>query len=238
MPEEIEKNLEPAPVDGAGAGDGNSGKPNTAPDNGQGASPKEGDDKGQEGDKKPEGTDKNAPGDNDEPPVRPRKTAKDFIIDRKERKIAKLQKQKGDGAGDNPADDEDDDLQEDRKLILETVEPILNPIIEKSLKQEDDTEVQDFLAKNPDFKPYEAKVRKFMQHPSRRQLPIHAIFYEVAGPDLMKIGAKRAAEADAKAKGGQTGGGSGRGSGDAASVLDMPEQDFKAMQEKVRQKQR
>lgn len=244
MPEEENKPA-PAPVEGQGAGDGNGGIPSPAPKEGEGApKPAEGENKAPEGDNKPAEAQKtDAPGDNDEPPVRPRKTAKDFIIERKERKIAKLQQQlqkKGDGADDADDDDNDgdDNSQNDKKFILETVEPILNPLIEKSLQQEDETEIQEFISKNPDFKPYEARARKFMQHPSRRQLPVKSIFYEVAGDDLLKIGAKRAAEADDKAKNGQSGGGSGRGGDAKPNAWAMSDKDFQTMQEQVRQKQR
>ncbi len=176
-------------------------------------------------------------GDDDkaEPEVRKRLSPQDFIIQRQQKKIAKLK------AGEIDEIDESENEEvapEDEALIKKVVAPILQPVLEKTLLAEDEQEIQDFLKDNPDFKPYEAKARRFMQHPSRRQLPIKSIFYEIAGDDLLKIGANRKAKADEKAKQTQTGGGSNRiGEGGGKSNWELSKEDFEDKQERIRHSQ-
>lgn len=171
-----------------------------------------------------------------EPPVKPRLSKQDFIIGRQKAKLAKTQEKQGDGTKDNSDTDEDDDevAPEDEALITKVVSKKFAPIIDKSLAADDDKEIMDFLTENPDFKPFEAKARRYMQHPSRRQLPVKSIFYEVAGDQLLKIGADRAKAADAKAKDTQTGGGSNRAGEGAKSDWNLSKEEFEAKQERIR----
>ncbi len=181
------------------------------------------------------GSQKKGEDDNAEPEVRKRLSPQDFIIQRQQKKIAKLKA----GEIDEREESEDEEIApEDEALIKKVVAPILQPVLEKTLLAEDEQEIQDFLKENPEFKPYEAKARRFMQHPSRRQLPIKSIFYEIAGDDLLKIGAERKAKADEKARQTQTGGGSNRaGEGGGKSYWELSKEDFEAKQEKIRHSQ-
>ena len=219
----------------AGKGEGKEG--------GEGADQKD-DLKGQEGQDKsakaPQGEGSQKEGEDDdksEPEVRNRLSTQDFIIGRQKAKLAKKAKAgEGEGEG-NKADEDDEVAQEDKDLITKVVSPLLAPLVDKSLKAEDDQDVKDFLAENPDFKPFEAKVRRFMQHPSRKQMPIKSIFYEVAGDKLLKIGADRSKAADDKAKNSQTGGGSNRAGEGGKSDWDLPKDEFEAKQERIRRGQ-
>ena len=170
-----------------------------------------------------------------EPEVRKRLSTQDFIIGRQKAKLAKAKA--AEGEGEEAGEEGDEVAQEDKDLITKVVSPMLAPLVDKSLKAEDDQEVAAFLAENPDFKPFEAKARRYMQHPSRRQMPIKSIFYEVAGDKLLKIGADRSKAADEKAKGTQTGGGSNRAGEGAKSDWDLPKDEFEAKQERVRRGQ-
>lgn len=246
MPE-VEK---PAAGAGDGAGEGQAGAEGDQNNNSAGAGADEGD-KGagekKEGDGgspdnggKPKPPEENPAGDDkEEPAVRKRLSTQDFIIGRQRAKIAKenAKKDDDDGAGDGKKDDEtdeDDDIApEDEAMISKVVAKRFAPIIDKSLAADDDKEVTEFVKTNPDFKPYEAKARRFMNHPSRRSLPIEAIFYEVAGKDLIKIGAERQKAADEKAKASQTGGGSNRAGEGAKNVWDMTPDEFAQEQQRV-----
>ena len=183
---------------------------------------------------------------NAEPEVHSRKSAKDYIIERQQRKIEKL-KNSSQGKDDeekedeeNSGNDEDDEVNpEDENLITKVVLKKFAPIIEKQLAGEDEVELKDFIEKNPDFKAYESQARKFMQHPSRRMLPIKSIFYEVAGDDLIKIGAKRQKDADELARRDNAGGGSARGTeGAKPDYATMSDEEFAKEREAVRQKGR
>jgi hypothetical protein len=169
--------------------------------------------------------------DNKEPEERTRMSKQDYIIGRQKAKLAKEQAKQAEADNDT----EDDTIApEDDALISKIIAKRLSPIIDKSLADEDNAEISGFLKDNPDFKEFETKARRYMQHPSRRQLPIKSIFYEVAGDKLIKIGAERERQAIEKAKSSSTGGGSSRGNEGSKSVNDMTPEEFREKQEAVR----
>ena len=183
--------------------------------------------------------------DGSEPETRKRKTAKDYIIERKEKKLAKLEGKKADAkaddqdaAGDDDAsDDSADDIdEEDEKIVEKVVSRKLAPLLQQQAEAEDNADIQAFLTANPDFAPYEAKARRFMKHESRANLPVQSIFYEVAGPDLMKIGAARAKAADVEARKSKTGGGGSRSVEGEKPVNEMSPDEFRQRQDAVRAK--
>lgn len=153
-------------------------------------------------------TSKDEDGEEDkEPPTRKRPS--DFARERIERKNAKNGKGKEAKATQTEDDEDEDDVDPaDKETIGKVVAKALKPFIEKEAREQDDREVSTFLTENPDFKPYEAKARKYMSHPSRKDVPIEEIFYGVAGKDLLKIGAKRAKIANDEAKKTKSAGGS------------------------------
>lgn len=171
--------------------------------------------------------------DGKEPPTRQGLTPKDFIIQRQQKKIAKMAT-----APKDDEDTEDDQIApEDEDLITKVVAKRFGPILEKTLSAEDDREISAFLTANPDFKPFEVKARRYISHPSRRHLPIESVFYEVAGKKLLQIGAKRQVAADAEAKATATGGGTSRGGKTGKGVWDMTPQEFEAHKQRIRTSQ-
>lgn len=179
--------------------------------------------------------------DGSEPTVNQRKTAKDFIIERKNAKIAKLAaKQAQARNADIDADPEDSDSSsegaEDAGADEENPLEALTPIVDEHIAAQDAHEVTEFLKEHPDLGMYAEKVEKWMKHPSRRNLPVKTIFAEVAFDHLMKIGADRARKADAEAKETQAGGGGSNR--DAVSPIDWrtaSKEEVAAEQHRVRQ---
>lgn len=102
--------------------------------------------------------------------------------------------------------------------------------------REDEAEINQIVADNEELKPYADRVKKLAADPSRKQVPIKSLFYEAAGDDLIKIGASRAATANANAAENQQDGTSTGNAPDGVSVKDMSTTDFQAMQEEVRNK--
>lgn len=183
--------------------------------------------------KKEDKSDNEFKDDGKEPPVRTRMSSKDYIIARQRAKIAKQQKANGDDD-----DESDDDIApEDEELITKVVAKKFAPIIDRTQQAENEKEIAEFIEKNPDFKPFVAKVKRYIVHPSRRNLPVESIFYEVAGQDLLKIGAQRQQKAEEEARKTQTGGGSARGGGNEKTAWDLSEKEFEAEKEKVRRGQ-
>ena len=166
-----------------------------------------------------------------EPPTRKRPS--DFARERIERKQAK---KGGKAEASKDDEDEEDDVDPaDKETIGKVVAKALKPFVEREAAREDDNEVQTFLKDNPDFKPYEAKARKYMSHPSRKDVPISEIFYGVAGKDLLKIGAKRAKIADDEAKKTKSAGGAADAGG-AKSNASLTREELEAKQAEVRAK--
>ncbi len=165
----------------------------------------------------------------EEPPVTARKTNKDFIIARKNRQLAKLKEKVETPNDDNGGSSEEPDAEDDG-VDLSGLEPIINNHIEA----EDTREVESFIAENPDFAPYKAKVMKWMKHESRRALPVEDLFFAVAGRAMMKIGAQRAQKANEKAKQTQAGGGTNREAMKPKDAWAMTDAEFQAEQLRVR----
>ena len=180
---------------------------------------------------------KDSPKDNaldlDEPTTRQRKSAKDWIIQRKEEKIKKLQNQK-DEIEEEVIDSHDEELIS--KVIQKKLSPVIEPLLDKAINAEDETEIASFLKDNPDFEPYKDKVRKYIVHPSRRHLPVEALFFEVAGKDLLKLGADRQRKADEEANNNSTGGDTSRNIG-SKSAWDMTPEEFEAKKEEIKRQQ-
>jgi hypothetical protein len=156
------------------------------------------------------------------------------------------EKAKKDKSGDDSGDDdkgkdgEDTDDADVPDAVAKEVAKQMEPFHKQQQEQEVDTEIAAFIAKNPDFKPYAKKTARWAKHPNRAGVPVKSIFYEVAGDDLMKIGAKRSKAADKKADktksaGGQSGNSDGKGS---KSYSDMPLSDFGKELEDAKTKRR
>lgn len=171
----------------------------------------------------------------EEPKTRKRNI--DFIKERQQKKADKVRDIKDDFLDD---EDEDEDYMDpdEKKAIARHVNRILDPILKKQMQDEDNQEIDSFIKQNPDFSPYIDKVKKFSQHESRKNLPIQSLFYEVAGPDLLRLGAKRAKKAGDEAKDSTAGGGTSNGGTETTSVWDLSLEDFAIQQENLRSKSR
>jgi hypothetical protein len=183
--------------------------------------------------------------DGEEPETRRPKTNAEWAAWRKANKGAKSkdQQKKGDDGDDKGADgesDEDDadDLSpEDAKAIDKRIAKAVAPFRQQAIEAEVDAGISQFLNANPDFKPFEAKARRFALHPSRQNLPIKSIFYEVAGDKLLKIGADRVRKADKDARKVKTIGSATNEKGNT-SYKDMPLSDFEKELEREKTKVR
>ncbi len=190
-----------------------------------------------EGQKETEEEGKTETEDEFEPEVRKR-DKKDFIIERLQKKKEKLQSKVKEDEGE---EEEDEDLKdykpEDVSAVEKIIDKKLGPISQKVNAEEGRAEVNDFLEAKPDYKPYKSKMLKYRLHPAYEQVPIENIASIVAGNDLQKLGAQKAAEAEEEAKQAQMGGGSARGkTGEKKGVWDMSSEEFgKDKLEKLKQ---
>lgn len=227
---------------GAGAGDGaGAGAADTTvePKEGEGAAAEgAGAGEGAEGEEGKQGKEEVIDDDGSAPVTQKRRTKESYIIERKQKqldrakaKAAAGEEGAGDGADGGEAEGEDEEAEDPVKRVIEG----LSPILEQQLEAEDRQEADAFLVKNPDFAPFKDKALRYMKDPSRRHLPVSTIFFELAGNQMLKMGAERGRAADDKAKQSQAGGGTATTT-TKKSVAEMSPEEFESYQQEVIQR--
>ena len=172
--------------------------------------------------------------DDEEPPTRKPRTNADWVALRRQRKLERERAKHNEEQGE-AEDSEDDDISpEDAKIIEKVVAKKLQPFEEEREMQSIRSEINEFVANNPDFKEFVQKAEKWARHPSWKNVPTEQLMYAVAGKQLLTIGAKRREEADRKARETQVGGNSTQGTGAKKPVWDMTDAEFKAEVDKVK----
>jgi len=126
--------------------------------------------------------------DDAEPPVR--KSAKDFIIDRKDKKIAKLEGQA------DAKNDQDDSKKSVRDIIREELGNALQPLTRSLSTSEDENELKTALTKYPDAKKMEKTIRRYMENEAYARVPVEFIVRGLLGA---REAAKKKADAEAAA---------------------------------------
>ena len=136
------------------------------------------------------------PEEDEEPPMR--RSAKDFIIARKEQKIKKLE------AKEDEIDEDEDLSPEGKGAIRKEVEAQTSPIIKGLRSQADEQELKDVFDKYPGAKEMEKQIRKYMDSETYKNASVEFIYLGLAARK-MELDKKRAeadAEADEKGLGG------------------------------------
>ena len=219
------------------AGDGAAEDTQGTADQGTGEEQQGDDDKGSDDGGK--GDDPDADGDGDdqkdlkdldgEPAVR--KSATSFIIQRKNKKIEKLQK--GGQGAEGKTDDAgaDDDKGGDTQEISAEVSKAMQPALDMLASQVDEGELTTHLSAHPEHKRYAAIAQKYIEHEAYRGVPISFIFYALAGRAATIAGKTAAAKQNADKK--QTGGG-GRAAadndGELPDIWNMSDAEFQKLQ--------
>lgn len=135
----------------------------------------------------------------EEPEVR--KSAKDYIIERKDKKIEKLEKK------------EEEDLEEDltpegRKAIEKGVNKATSPILKTLKTQSDEQELTDVMKNHTGAKKMEKQIRKYMDHPAYKSASVEFIYLALAAKrDRLQV---KKDEVNTDAKKNKTGGHSRR----------------------------
>lgn len=194
-------------------------------------------DEGDESDDDAAGTDKTkkqGKDDDDVVPSRKPKTPADWVALRRGNKIEKITKSKQGGTQGGNNDDGADDEEDIDPKVAAAVEKMIKPLFDQQGEQEVETEIATFVTNNPDFKPFEARVKKWADHDSWKGVPIEQIFYAAAGKELLSIGAARKVKADNNAKKGRTGGGGGGEESRRTSWNDAPLEDVGKEIERVK----
>lgn len=140
------------------------------------------DDKSGDDEDKDKGKDNQADkGEDDDAEPTVRKSAKDFIIDRKNKQIQKQKEKKSvadESADDDSADGNDDEetlTAAGQKAVAKAIEEGNRPIIKAMRSQADEQELQDTFTKFPNLKPLEKTIRKYMEHPAYKDVAIDII---------------------------------------------------------------
>lgn len=104
----------------------------------------------------------------------------------------------------NEDSEEDDISPDDEKIIEKVVDKKLAGVNDTLYAQRVETELQNIFTQNPEYKPFEKRIRSFVNHENRRGLirqglPVRTVAIEAVEPYLQKIGAEKARLADEKA---------------------------------------
>jgi len=111
---------------------------------------------------------------------RPRKSAKDYIIERKNDQIERLKKNP------EPVPELDNDLDEEevtaqgKRAIARAVEEATKPFVESTKANTDEQELKDVFAEYPEAKKMEKDIRKYMEHPAYKDVSVQFIYQGLA----------------------------------------------------------
>lgn len=172
-----------------------------------------------------------------------RRSKQDHIIDRKNRKIDKLEQAKKGEKDDDEDDDDDEDLTPESKAaikkgIAKELKPIkegLQQSAENRAKLADDDELKAAIAKFPKAKGMEDSVKQYME--AYPNAPVEFIIQSLLGKQ--KAMEEAAVEADDKEKKNRLGGNSrragkgGRATGDIPDANSMSKKDWDALERDV-----
>ena len=164
--------------------------------------------------------------DKKDPPIR--KSVKDFIIERKNKKIKKLKEKEEE----EEEEEEEEVSPSGKKAIKEQIDGALKPVLDGIRSQSDNQELKAVLTKYPEAEKMEGKIRKYMEaYPTA---PVEFIYLGLAAKQ-MKLHEKRT-KADDKANADKSGGHTKRNKdlGSIPDVRNMSDDDFKTLQHKVR----
>ena len=110
-------------------------------------------------------------------------------------------------SGDEEKIDYGEDIDEtDVKVIGSIVEKQTASVKKALQEQKDQLEVDDFISKKPEFAKYKPVILKYLKHDVYSKIPVKNIAAMVAADDLVRLGAKKEREAQAKADSTKTGG--------------------------------
>jgi hypothetical protein len=130
-----------------------------------------------------------------------------------------------------PADPSGDDGKKDDPpsddAIRKVVKSEMAPVADSLHTQRIENEIQKILTENPEYKPYEKRIRNFVTHENRKGLikqglPVQAVVVEAVAPYMQEIGAARAKAADEKAD-------KTKSAGSSTTPTETPEVDLSKM---------
>ena len=159
-----------------------------------------------------------------DPPTR--KSAKDWIIERKEKKIEELKKK--DEGGEHEVTDAG------QKAINKAIEEKIAPVLKNVKSTADEQELKDVFAKYPDSKNMDKQIRKYMDNDAYKNVSVEFIYLGLAAKKIDLQKKREKADEDAKADG--TG---GHGTRDKKlskipDVANMEDKDFDDLVNKVK----
>lgn len=123
---------------------------------------------------------------------------------------------------------------EDAKTIGAIVEKQTASVKKQLQDTADRLEVDAFVAEKPEFAKYKPVILKYLQHPVYSKIPVKNIAAMVASNDLLKMGAKKEREAQAKADATKSGGTPTRKQGGGqVDWSKAPKEEFEAHKRRV-----
>lgn len=88
---------------------------------------------------------------------------------------------------------------DDVQVISKVVEKQTASVRQALQDAQDQTEINNYIKDNPEMEKYKPVIEKYLKHPVYSQIPVKNIGAMIASDDLLKIGAKKEREAQARA---------------------------------------
>jgi hypothetical protein len=166
-------------------------------------------------------------GDELEPPVRDEKELARFHYEKRQAEKVK-----------NKEEEPKDDISiEDERIIEKVIEKKFGTsfaeLESQRQSQRVENELKDLIKSNPVLAKYENKIRTWANHPSRSHLKVESVAYEIAGKDLLKLGAQLADQANTEANATKPIGMTSKAT--PKPVSDMTPQEFEAYRDTILQ---
>ena len=154
-----------------------------------------------------------------EPPVR--KSAKDWIIERKNKKIESLTPKPGEEPA--PVPGEEEVTPEGKRAIQREVQQATAPLLQRERDQADEAELAQVFAEYPEAKSLETEIRKYMANEAYQATPIKFIYLGIAaGRGNVKIVSQEEQKTAAQAEAARSGlGGRGNRPADLPAIPDV-----------------
>lgn len=124
--------------------------------------------------------------------------------------------------------------EDDIKTISSIVDKKTAQVKRQLQETQDRLEVDSYISEHPEFAKYKSAIMKYIQHPVYSRIPVKNIASMVAANDLIKIGAQKEREAQAKADSTKTAGTAVRREGGGTiDWLKVPKSEFEAQRLRV-----
>lgn len=132
---------------------------------------------------------------------------------------------------------DEDIAPDDQELIKKVVDTEYGKKIDSLLaiqqQQQDEKEISEIKAKYPQLEAHFNKAESWWKHESRRNIPFKSVLFEVAGDDLLNVGAEMERNAQTKSNQTKVAGSTNKGVSTSKPISEMSSDEFSQTVNKI-----